>query len=128
VAPIASEEERISEAAEATARTASDEEASKCRHRSSMCLAGELSILLTLLLDGQAVGLDPVVLEDLDRAGHGADFVLALGAVDFHRGVAAGQLQHDRVEAVDRLRNVGGHEERDDEGDDGRNAAMAMNT
>ena len=61
------------------------------------------------------IGLDGVVLEDLDRAGHVADFVGAAGARDFHGLVPTSQYLHGVRHTGDRAGNAVADQQRQPE-------------
>ena len=66
-----------------------------------------LRLGLRLLLRGEAVGLDHVVLEDLHRCGHRADLVLAADADDLGRHLAPGEASHRLGHRRDRPGDAG---------------------
>ncbi len=81
---------------------------SKLRVSSSRrCARCCLRLGLRLLLGGEAVGLDHVVLEDLHGLGHRADLVLAADADDLGRHVALRQAAHGIGHRRDRARDAG---------------------
>lgn len=67
----------------------------------------------------EAVGLDQPAAEHLNRAGHGADFILPLGIG--HRGlqITAAQLRHCRGQPADRQGDRDDDEDSGGEGDEG---------
>ncbi|MHC2666321.1 hypothetical protein ACVINX_007106 [Bradyrhizobium diazoefficiens] len=79
--------------------------------------AAHLAVVLGLLLGGEPVGPDHVVLEHLHGRGHRPDLVGALGAGDLLGNVAFGKPRHPRGQADDGRADAAAH--RHDEADAG---------